>query len=204
LIEITEKQLIKKGFKYLCGVDEVGRGPLAGPVVAAAVILKNDHKLILKDSKKLSRVRRQELLKEIKKSALSIGISFVSPEEIDKINILNATKEAMISAISALKVKPDFVLIDAVNLEAYLDIPSLAIIKGDDKITSIQAASIIAKETRDDYMRLMDSYYPLYGFKNHFGYPTKKHLEMIKKHGITKIHRKTFKPIKTMLKAGLL
>ncbi|MDD4090866.1 MAG: ribonuclease HII, partial [Acholeplasmataceae bacterium] len=96
MIEITEKQLIKKGFKYLCGVDEVGRGPLAGPVVAAAVILKNDHKLILKDSKKISRVKRQEILKEIKKSALSIGISFVSPEEIDKINILNATQEAMI------------------------------------------------------------------------------------------------------------
>ncbi len=201
---LTEKDLILKGFKLICGVDEVGRGPLAGPVVAAAVILKEDHNLVLKDSKKLTSAKRKILLEEIKKQAISISVSFVSPEEIDRINILRASREAMISAIKGLKVKPDFALVDALDLNDYLNIPSLGIIKGDDKITSIQAASIVAKETRDDYMKLMDSYYPEYGFKDHMGYPTKKHLKAIDEYGITKIHRKTFKPIKTMIEEGIL
>ncbi len=201
---LTEKQLLEKGFKHICGVDEVGRGPLAGPVVAAAVILKPNHNLVLKDSKKLTHKQRKALLKEIKEAAISISVSFVTPEEIDRINILRASREAMVSAIKGLKVKADFALVDALDLNDFLDIPSLGIIKGDDKIVSIQAASIIAKETRDDYMKLIDEYYPEYGFKSHMGYPTKKHIEAIKKHGITNIHRKTFKPIKTMIEEGIL
>lgn len=201
---LTEKDLLEKGFYNVCGVDEVGRGPLAGPVVAAAVILKHEHNLVLKDSKKLTAKQRKILLEEIKKAAISISVSFVPPEEIDRINILRASREAMILAINNLKVKADFALVDALDLNNYLEIPSLGIIKGDDLIVSIQAAAIVAKETRDDYMKLMDKYYPEYGFKYHMGYPTKKHLEAIDKHGITKIHRKSFNPIKRMIEEGIL
>lgn len=203
-MDLTEKELFEQGFKLICGVDEVGRGPLAGPVVAAAVILKKNHGLTLNDSKKLSSKQRKVLLEEIKKQAISISISFVAPKEIDNINILRASREAMISAVKSLSVKPDFVLVDALSLENYLEIPTLGIIKGDEKISSIQAASIVAKETRDDYMILMDKYYPSYGFKKHKGYPTKEHLLNIEKYGITKIHRKTFNPIKKMLEEGVI
>lgn len=201
---LTEKELYKQGFKNICGVDEVGRGPLAGPVVAAAVILKHDHNLTLRDSKKLTAKQRKVLLEEIKKQAVSISVSFVAPEEIDRINILRASREAMVSAINGLKVKADFALVDALDLNDFLTIPSEGIIKGDDKIVSIQAAAIVAKETRDDYMKLMDNYYPEYGFKKHMGYPTKEHILSIEKYGITNIHRKTFRPIKTMIEEGIL
>jgi ribonuclease HII len=188
------------GFKYIAGVDEAGRGPLAGPVVAAAVILKKDAVFkYVDDSKKLSKKNRDLALIEIKENALAIGIGISSVEEIDLINIYRASKEAMLSAIKQLKIKPDFLLIDAMPLE--IDIPLKSIIKGDQLSVSIAAASIIAKTTRDKYMEEMDKIFPMYGFKNHMGYGTKEHLEAIKEYGITPIHRKTYEPVKSMLKS---
>lgn len=195
-----EEEFKKLGYKLIAGVDESGRGPIAGPVVACAVILKADANIEgIDDSKKLSKKRRQELLSKIKTEALSIGISFVSPKDIDQINILRASRLAMAEAIKALKVKPDFILTDFMDLSSFLTIPFESLVKGDQKSASIAAASIIAKETRDDYMIMIDKHYPQYGFKNHMGYPTKAHIEAIKKFGITPIHRKTFKPIKNIL-----
>ncbi len=195
-----EKKLLKEGYKLICGVDEAGRGPLAGPVVAAAVILKPNVRLDVFDSKKLSKKKRRELVPLIKKHSIAVSISFVSNKEIDKINILEASKKAMLEAIKGLEVKPDYVLSDAIKLKDDLSISTEAIIKGDLKVAQIAAASIIAKEARDDYMETMDLKYPLYGFKKHMGYPTKFHVEQIKKYGICEIHRKTFKPIKDMFK----
>lgn len=195
-----EEKLLKEGYKLICGVDEVGRGPLAGPVVAAAVILKPGVRIDVTDSKKLTKKRRRNLVPIIKEHSIAISISFIDNKEIDKINILEASKKAMLEAIKGLKVKPDYVLSDAIKLEDYLEIPTKAIIKGDLKVASIASASIIAKEARDDYMETMDLKYPKYGFKKHMGYPTKLHLEKIKEYGICEIHRKTFKPIKDMIK----
>ena len=193
-----EKQAYKKGYQYIAGVDEAGRGPLAGPVVAASVILKKDAKFkYVNDSKKLSEKQRQHALKEIKEQAISISIGISSVEEIDRINIYRATKQAMISAIEHHKIKPDYILIDAVPLDIFT--PNEPIIKGDQKSMSIAAASIIAKTTRDAYMIEMDKLFPLYGFKDHKGYGTEKHIKAIHMYGITPIHRKTFKPIKDML-----
>lgn len=199
LIYKYEKALLKEGYLNICGVDEVGRGPLAGPVVAAAVILKPNSSLLLTDSKKLTKKQRQTLVPQIKEQSLAISIAFVDHEIIDEINILNASKQAMLEAINTLALTPDYVLIDALDLKEGLSIPSLSIIKGDMKSASIAAASIIAKEARDAYMLKMDELFPVYGFKNHMGYPTKAHIEQIKVHGICPIHRKTFKPIKTMI-----
>ncbi|NMA04847.1 MAG: ribonuclease HII [Acholeplasmataceae bacterium] len=195
-----EEKLLKEGYKLICGVDEVGRGPLAGPVVAAAVILKPGVRIDVTDSKKLTKKRRRKLVPIIKENSIAISISFIDNKEIDKINILEASKKAMLEAIKGLKVKPDYVLSDAIKLEDYLEVPTKAIIKGDLKVASIASASIIAKEARDDYMETMDLKYPKYGFKKHMGYPTKLHLEKIKEYGICEIHRKTFKPIKDMIK----
>lgn len=196
----NEQNLTSMGFKYIAGVDEAGRGPLAGPVVAAAVILKKDAVFkYVDDSKKLSKKNRDLALIEIKENALAIGIGISSVEEIDLINIYRASKEAMLSAIKQLKIKPDFLLIDAMPLE--IDIPLKSIIKGDQLSVSIAAASIIAKTTRDKYMEEMDKIFPMYGFKNHMGYGTKEHLEAIKEYGITPIHRKTYEPVKSMLKS---
>jgi ribonuclease HII len=193
-----ENALYEEGITYIAGIDEAGRGPLAGPVVAAAVILKKGVTLkYVDDSKKLSEKKRQLALKEIKDSAESIGIAIISVEEIDRINIYRAAKEAMLSALKALKIKPQFVLIDAMPLE--IGIPSESIIKGDAKSLSIAAASVVAKTTRDAYMLEMDKLFPMYGFKEHKGYPTKQHLEAIQKYGVLPIHRKTFKPIKDLL-----
>lgn len=200
LIYEYEEKLLKEGYKLICGVDEVGRGPLAGPVVAAAVILKPGVRIDVTDSKKLTKKRRRNLVPIIKEHSIAISISFIDNKEIDKINILEASKKAMLEAIKGLKVKPDYVLSDAIKLEDYLEIPTKAIIKGDLKVASIASASIIAKEARDDYMETMDLKYPKYGFKKHMGYPTKLHLEKIKEYGICEIHRKTFKPIKDMIK----
>lgn len=199
LIYKYEKALLEEGYLNICGVDEVGRGPLAGPVVAAAVILKPNSSLLLTDSKKLTKKQRQTLVPQIKEQSLAISIAFVDHEIIDEINILNASKQAMLEAINTLALTPDYVLIDALDLEESLSMPSLSIIKGDMKSASIAAASIIAKEARDAYMLKMDELFPVYGFKNHMGYPTKAHIEQIKVHGICPIHRKTFKPIKTMI-----
>lgn len=194
-----ENELYDLGYHMIAGVDEAGRGPLAGPVVAAAVILKKDAVFkYVNDSKQLSPKKRELALKEIKEQALAIGIGISSQEEIDLINIYRATKEAMLSAIQSLKIKPDFLLIDAMPME--IDIPLKSIIKGDTLSMSIAAASIVAKTTRDQYMLEMDKLFPQYGFKNHMGYGTKEHIEAIHTYGITPIHRKTFEPIKSLLK----
>ncbi|MCR3906525.1 MAG: ribonuclease HII [Tenericutes bacterium] len=196
---LNENELYQKGFKYIAGVDEAGRGPLAGPVVAAAVILKKDAQLqYVNDSKQLSEKQRQLALKEIKENALAIGIGISSVDEIDRINIYRAARQAMLSAIYQLKIKPDFLLIDAMPME--IDIPLKSMIKGDTLSVSIAAASIVAKTTRDAYMIEMDKIFPEYNFKQHKGYGTQEHLDAIKNYGITPIHRKTFKPIKNMLK----
>lgn len=200
-----EEALYQRGITYIAGTDEAGRGPLAGPVVAAAVILKKGAKIEgVDDSKKLTDKKRRSLIETIKKEALAIGIAIVSPQEIDQINIYRASKEAMISAIKALKIKPEYVLADAMMLEEELGIPTESIIKGDQKSASIAAASIVAKVTRDEYMIEMDKLFPMYGFKKHMGYPTKAHIKAIEQYGICPIHRKTFEPIKSILREKLL
>ncbi|MGI6359608.1 MAG: ribonuclease HII [Acholeplasmatales bacterium] len=195
-----EERLLKEGYSFICGVDEAGRGSLAGPVVAAAVILKPNVRIAVTDSKKLTKKKRKELVPLIIDNSIAVSISFIDNKEIDRINILEASKKAMLEAIKGLEVKPDYVLSDAINLEDDLPISGKAIIKGDLKVASIAAASIIAKEARDDYMEAMDLKYPHYGFKKHMGYPTKFHINQIEKYGICEIHRKTFKPIKDMIK----
>ena len=196
-----EEKLYKLGLKYIAGIDEAGRGPLAGPVVAAAVILKPGAKLkYVDDSKKLSERQRNLALEEIKEHALAIGIGMCSVEEIDRINIYRAAREAMISAVEKLKIKPEFLLIDAMPIEH--EVPSESIIKGDQKSISIAAASIVAKTTRDKYMEEMDKIFPEFGFSRHKGYGTKLHKEMLDQYGYTPIHRKTYEPIKSMIKEG--
>lgn len=177
---------------YICGIDEVGRGPLAGPVVAGAVILPKDSKILyLNDSKQLSEKKREELYDVIMSEAVATGLGFIGPERIDEINILNATYEAMRQAIGNLKVKPDILLNDAVTIPE-VDIKQVAIIKGDARSVSIAAASIIAKVTRDRLMVEYDAQYPEYGFKDNKGYGSAKHIEALKKYGKTPIHRNTF------------
>lgn len=189
-----ERELNEKGITLIAGVDEVGRGPLVGPVVTAAVILPKEFSLDgLTDSKKLSEKKREEFYKIIKENAVSIGIGVVSANRIDEINIYEATKEAMLMAINDLNVKPEHVLIDAMKLD--MDITSTSIIKGDLLSISISAASVIAKVTRDHMMYEMDREYPMYDFKNNKGYGTKKHLEAINEYGITKYHRMSYKPV---------
>lgn len=179
-------------FSYICGIDEAGRGPLAGPVVAGAVILpKNSRILYINDSKKLSEKKREELFEVIKKEAVSYSTGIVSPERIDEINILQATYEAMRMAIAGLNVKPDILLNDAVTIPD-IDIEQIPIIKGDAKSISIGAASIIAKVTRDHIMYEYDKQYPEYGFAKHKGYGTAQHTKAISEYGACPIHRKTF------------
>ena len=178
--------------RYICGIDEAGRGPLAGPVVAGAVILpKGSRILYINDSKKLSEKKRDELFDVIKEEAFSYGIGIVSPERIDEINILQATYEAMRDAVSQLYVQPDLLLNDAVTIPG-IDIKQIPIIKGDAKSLSIASASILAKVTRDRLMTEYDSLYPEYGFAKHKGYGTKVHIEAIKEYGPCPIHRRTF------------
>ncbi|MBU1094252.1 MAG: ribonuclease HII [Firmicutes bacterium] len=197
---LIEKELYAQGVNYIAGVDEAGRGPLAGPVVAAAVILKKGATFkYVDDSKKLTEKQRLLALEEIKANALAIGIGISSVEEIDQINIYRASREAMLSAIFQLKIKPEFLLVDAMPME--IDIPMQSIIKGDAKSISIAAASIIAKTTRDAYMVEMDKIFPEYNFKQHKGYGTKEHLEAIHQFGITPIHRRTYEPIKSILRS---
>lgn len=179
-------------YTSICGIDEVGRGPLAGPVVAGAVILpKNCDILYLNDSKKLSEKKREALYEEIMEKAVATGIGMVGPQRIDEINILQATYEAMRMAISNLEIRPDILLNDAVTIPN-VEIPQIPIIKGDAKSISIAAASIIAKVTRDRLMMEYDSLMPEYGFKSNKGYGSEKHIEAIKKFGPTPIHRNTF------------
>ncbi len=189
-LKVYEKEY--ESFGYVCGIDEVGRGPLAGPVCAAAVILPKDCKILyLNDSKKLSAKKREELYDVIMEGAVSVGVGMVSPERIDEINILQATYEAMHMAISRLTPQPDVLLNDAVTIPK-VTIKQVPIIKGDAKSVSIAAASIIAKVTRD---RLMDEYhlkYPEYNFASNKGYGTAEHIEALKKYGKTDIHRNSF------------
>lgn len=194
-----EEELNSKGINLIAGVDEVGRGPLIGSVVAAAVILPSGFYMSeINDSKKLSEKKREELYPIIMEKAVSVGVGVVDSETIDKVNILNATKMAMKMAINNLSVKPEHVLIDAVKLD--IDIPYTAIIKGDAKSESIAAASIVAKVYRDNMMKELDKEYPMYDFKSNKGYGTKKHIEAIKKYGVLKEHRKTFKPVSDYVK----
>lgn len=189
-----EKELIDKGIKLIGGVDEVGRGPLVGPVVVACVILPLNYKLEgLTDSKKLSQKKREYYYDIIMKDAISVSIAMRDEKVIDEINIYEATKEAMIESIMNSKIKPQHVLIDAMKLD--IDIPTTSIIKGDIKSLTISAASVIAKVTRDRMMLELDKKYPEYNFKSNMGYGTKAHIEAINKYGIINEHRKTFKPV---------
>ena len=191
-----EKELNKKGITFIAGVDEVGRGPLVGPVVTACVVLPKGYNLEgLTDSKKLSKKQREKYYDIIMKDALGIGIGIKSEKVIDEVNIYEATKLAMYEAIENCKKKCqiEHVLIDAMKLD--LDIPNTSIIKGDLKSITISAASVIAKVTRDRMMDELDKIYPMYGFKDNAGYGTKKHIEAIKEYGIIEEHRKTFKPV---------
>ena len=188
-----ETELYNNGINFIAGIDEVGRGPLVGPVVTAAVILPKDfYDERINDSKKLTEKKRELLYDVIMENAISVGIGISSEDVIDEINILNATKRAMLEAVNNLSVKPEHLLIDAVKLNT--DIPQTSIIKGDAKSESIAAASIIAKVTRDRMMIELDKIHPEYDFKHNKGYGTKKHIEAIRKYGIIKEHRKTFAP----------
>lgn len=189
-----EKKYYKNGYTLIAGVDEVGRGPLVGPVVASAVILPVNYELDgLTDSKKLSEKKRDYYYNIIKRDAIAIGIGVIDNRVIDEINIYEATKEAMKDAIRKLEPRPEYILIDAMPLD--IGIPTKSIIKGDFLSVTISAASVIAKVTRDHMLYEMDKEYPMYDLKNNKGYGTKKHLEAIKQYGICKYHRLSYKPV---------
>ena len=191
MLEI-ENACREEGFLNVCGVDEAGRGPLAGPVVAAAVILPENCEIEgINDSKKLSEKKRDALFDVICEKALAYGIAFADEKEIDEVNILNATFNAMKRAVSSLKVKPDIVLVDG-NADPGLDIECRTIVKGDAKSASIAAASILAKVTRDRFMCSLDEKYPQYQFKKHKGYPTKLHYQLLDEYGVSDVHRLSF------------
>ena len=193
-----ESALYKRGINYIAGIDEVGRGPLAGPVVAAAVILPRDFKLLgINDSKKLTDKKKDELFETINQEALSIGIGIISAKKIDEVNIYEATKLAMIKAIKQLSLKPEHLLIDAMKLP--VQIPQTSIIKGDATSISIAASSIIAKVTRDRLMKRLGDKYPLYGFEKHMGYGTSLHIDALNKHGATAEHRQSFAPVANVM-----
>lgn len=193
-----EREGYRQGFQSIAGIDEVGRGPLAGPVVSAAVILPKDCVILgLNDSKQVSEKNREALVIEIKEKAVAIGIGMVEPKEIDQINIYQASKKAMIEAVRSLAVEPDYLLIDAMHLP--IEKPQEKIIKGDARSVSIAAASIIAKVYRDELMATYDQTYPGYGFSKNAGYGTKEHLQGLEKQGITPIHRLSFSPVSKMV-----
>lgn len=194
---IFERQARDKGYKYICGIDEVGRGPLAGPVVAAAVILPEEFYLPgLTDSKKLSAEKRELFYGTILSEAVAYGVGIISPEQIDELNIYQATKAAMLMAVDELAVSPEYMLIDAMELA--LPIPQESLIKGDARSVSIAAASVVAKVTRDRIMIKLAEIFPQYGFDQNMGYGTKRHLEALNRDGITDYHRKSFSPVKEM------
>ena len=182
----------EEGYNIICGVDEAGRGPLAGPVVACAIIMKEDFIIPeVNDSKKLTEKKREALYDVILENALSCSVAFVHEKEIDEINILNATMKAMETAINGLKVKPDLALIDG-NQNRGITSSNRTVVKGDAKSYNIAAASIIAKVSRDRFIIKMDELYPEYGFKKHKGYGTKEHMDAIRKYGPCEIHRRSF------------
>lgn len=196
-----EKALNDQGFQYIAGIDEVGRGPLAGPVVAACVILPVGEKIQgLNDSKKIPKSKHEAIYQEVLTKALAVGVGIIDSQTIDQVNIYEATKLAMKKAVVDLArgdVQPDYLLIDAMQLD--ISIPQQSIIKGDANSLSIAAASIVAKVTRDNLMAAYDVAFPGYGFAQNAGYGTKSHLEGLAVHGVTPIHRKTFEPVKRLL-----
>lgn len=195
LLQLKEidKEFFNMGMKYVCGIDEAGRGPLAGPVVVASVILPENSMIEgVNDSKKISESKREKLYDIILEEAISYGIGIIYQDEIDEINILQATKKGLHEAVANMDVKPNVILVDALTGIDTLGIPYKSIIKGDAKSYSIGAASIIAKVTRDRIMREWDKIYPEYGFAGHKGYGTAKHIEAIKEYGLTPIHRRSF------------
>lgn len=187
-----EKSLYSKGYEYICGIDEAGRGPLCGPVVAAAVILKKGDKIEgVNDSKKLSEKKRETLFEEIKQRAIAWSIGIVDEKTIDEINILEATRLAMKKAVEGLEQKPDYALVDA-EKKVPIDVPYMPIVKGDALSESIAAASIIAKVTRDHMVIELDKQYPEYNFAKNKGYGTKQHTDAIKEYGLCPAHRRSF------------
>lgn len=193
ILKEYEKSLYKKGIKCIAGIDEAGRGPLAGPVVVGIAIMKPDSFIEgVNDSKKVSENKREALYEKITEEAIDWAVGIVDETEIDKINILNAIKKALTMAITNLKVKPEMILVDALEHIDTCSIPYTSVIKGDAKIYSISAASIIAKVTRDRIMQEYDEIYPQYGFSSHKGYGTAKHIEAIKTYGLCPIHRRSF------------
>ena len=198
-MSVFEQELYQKGLRFVAGLDEVGRGPLAGPVVAAAVVLPKNCGIIgLNDSKQLSAKKREELFIEIQNKAVAIGIGIADHEEIDRVNIYQASKNAMKRALADLSITPEHLLVDAMTLDT--DIPQTSLIKGDARSITIAAASIMAKVFRDNLMKDYHGVFPHYGFDQNAGYGTKTHLEGLAAHGICPIHRKTFAPVKQYVK----
>lgn len=192
-----EEELNKEGYKFICGCDEAGRGPMAGPLVASGVILPIGYKLdYLDDSKKLTPKKRDELFDIIKRDAIAYEIEVISVEDVDKLNVYEASKIAMTRCVERLK-QTDYVLTDCMPLD--IEIPVLSLIKGDSKSASIAAASILAKVTRDRIMEELDKEYPEYEFKKHKGYVTKRHLELLNIYGVSPVHRVSFSPVKKVL-----
>lgn len=188
-----ENDFHKKGIQYIAGIDEAGRGPLAGPVVVGVVIMKPDSFIEgINDSKKISEKKRELLYEKIISEAIDWSVGIIDQKEIDQINILNATKKALTMAIQNLSIKPDQIIVDALENINTLKIPYTSVIKGDAKIYSVSVASIIAKVTRDRIMREYDTVYPQYGFAGHKGYGTAKHIQAIKEYGPCPLHRRTF------------
>ena len=188
-----EKDLYQKGFQKICGIDEAGRGPLAGPVVIAGVIMPQDSMIEgVNDSKKVSEKKREKLYDLILEEAISYSVAIIGQDVIDEINILNATKQGVTKVVEGFDVKPDLIIVDALTHINTKGIPYDSIIKGDAKCYNIAAASIIAKVTRDRIMRQWDEVYPQYGFSGHKGYGTAKHIEAIKEYGLCPIHRRSF------------
>lgn len=188
-----EKEIYETGIETICGIDEAGRGPLAGPVIVAAVIMPKDSMIEgVNDSKKVSEKKRELLYEQIIEEAISYSVGIIDQKKIDEINILNATKKGLTIAIQELKVKPQRILVDALTYIDTCGIPYTSIIKGDAKCYSIAAASIIAKVTRDRIMRQWDEIYPQYGFEKHKGYGTKMHIEAIREYGLCPLHRLSF------------
>lgn len=197
-MSIYEQKARQRGYRHIAGIDEVGRGPLAGPVVAASVILPEDFKLLgLDDSKKLTEEKRERFFNEIQAHAIAIGVGIIDAEEIDQLNIYEATKKAMLAAIQGLSVSPDYLLIDAMPLET--PYPSESIIKGDACSVSIAAASIVAKVTRDRMMKKIHEEFPVYHFSKNMGYGTKEHLLALERYGVSPYHRRSFEPVKSMV-----
>jgi ribonuclease HII len=198
-----EEEACQQGFKYIAGIDEVGRGPLAGPVVVAAVIFPRQTFIAgVDDSKKLSPGKRSKLAAQIKEAALSWALAAINPPYLDEINILNATREAMYTAVAELYPRPDFLLIDALKLPD-INIKQQSLIKGDSLSFSIACASILAKVERDASMEALDLIYPGYGFSQHKGYATRQHVQALMTKGPCNIHRRSFEPVKSLLAGGV-